>query len=229
MGALTGCDLGRDRTDGDESRPSMRAPVSRMFQRTAAAWTSLEGGRDLFLLELRLAVGRAERSHHLRLDGIRPALWQSRQRAGAASRSRASTISSTLSLPRRDRGRRSRLRLWRPSRRTDDRLDHRLEAGVASMTAPSMTSSESSLASDSTIITRHSQREYRRRRIRACSRSLRRAGFSTYYAVDVADAGAADQAHERARRRAIRAAEAATMATMSGAFSRSWERTVTIT
>jgi hypothetical protein len=105
----------------------------------------------------------------------------------------------------------------------DDRVDHRLEPSVGEHHGASMTSSDSSLASDSTISTPSA--------VPATTRSsLARFGqlvdgrVEDVLAVDVADARGADRAHERHARDRQRG-RGATIATMSGSFSRSWAST----
>jgi hypothetical protein len=93
------------------------------------------------------------------------------------------------------------------------------------MTAPSMTSSDSSLASDSTIRTASEVPATTRS---SAFRHLVDMRVEDVFAVDVADARAADRAHE-GNAGEVRAAEAATMARMSGSFSRSCCRTVMTT
>ena len=64
VGARQDADFGDDRADRLRGRGRRcGVPVSRMFQRTTLAWSSLNAVADLLRRELRLALGRAERCH----------------------------------------------------------------------------------------------------------------------------------------------------------------------
>ena len=138
------------------SRPSMRMPVSRMFQRTTLASASLNTSPMCCLSSAALgAFAGQQRAGDLGLGGVDRLV--ALLLAGDACRRRAGR-------PRRARGSRFSRAEWSGGLEVarllggllgqlDDRVDHRLEAAWPNMTAPSMTSSESSLASDSTIST----------------------------------------------------------------------------
>ena len=76
----------------------------------------------------------------------------------------------------------------------DDRVDNRLEAAWPAMTAASMVSSESSLASDSTISTASPVPATTRSSVEVLH--LLDGRIDLQFAVDIADARAADRAHE---------------------------------
>ena len=114
------------------SRPSMRAPVSRMFQRTTLAWASLKTLLTFSASNFGLAFRGHELGHDLRLDGVdgAVALLLDGLPVGLAQ-VRLGDLEHRL-LDLRGVGRLEVARLLRGLLgEADDRLDHRLEMLVA--------------------------------------------------------------------------------------------------
>ena len=115
------------------SRPSMRLPVSRMFQRTILASSSLNTPATCSLVVSRIVGAvREEMRHHLRLDGGDGvvALRLARDRVGGAQV--LLDEAEHFLLERGVVGDREVARLLRGLLgELDDRLDHRLEMPVA--------------------------------------------------------------------------------------------------
>ena len=96
-----------------------------------------------------------------------------------------------------------------------------------SMTALSMMSSDSSLACE--LDHQHAFLGAGDDEVEGARRDLVERRVHDELAVEVADAGGADRAHERHAARCVSAADVATIATMSGSFSRSCASMVTTT
>ncbi len=113
------------------SRPSMRAPVSRMELRTTLAWAALKASASAWAGNWAVTLGRRQRRHHLLLGGVERgvALGLGADRIGGADV--ALDLGQHRGLDRRRIGGVEVARLARGLLgQADDGLDHGLEAGV---------------------------------------------------------------------------------------------------
>ena len=196
------CVRGRTPTSQDDrahglqrSRPSMRWPVSRMFQRTIFACRSLKTDATFSLSKRASTFGGNERGKHLRLDGVdgAVALLLLRELVGGAQVALGDAEHGTLDLRHVRRLKVARL-LGGALGEPDDRVDHRLERAVAEHHG-----AEHHVLGELLRLQLHHQHgvggagddEVELRLLHLLERRIEHVA-----AVDVADASGADRAHE---------------------------------